>query len=76
LSLYYRGGDRFGKERYPVPQAIGAVFDPVTGFFNDLNESSRTIGTRFTLADPDAAIIEVQADIVVCEVLSGDDARD
>jgi hypothetical protein len=76
LSLYHRGGDQFGKERHPVRKAVGAVFEPVTGFFDDLNESARAIGTRFTLSDPDAAIIEAQAGVVVREVLGGHDASD
>ena len=57
-------------------QAVGAVFQPVTGFFDDLNEAARAIGTRFTLSDPDAATIEAQAGVVVGEVLGGHDVRD
>lgn len=69
LSLYHRGGNRFQKERHGVKQAVGAVFDPVVGFFDDLNEAARAIGTRFMLSDDDAAIIEAQAGVAVESVL-------
>jgi len=69
LSLYHRGGGRFEKERHGVQQAVGAVFDPVVGFFGDLNQAARAIGTRFMLSDADAAIIEAQAGGVVESVL-------
>jgi len=69
LSLYHRGGGRFEKERRGVQQAVGVVFDPVVGFFDDLNESARAIGTRFKLSDANAAVIEAQAAVVVESVL-------
>jgi len=69
LSLYHRGGGRFEKERHGVQQAVGVVFDPVVGFFGDLNQAARAIGTRFMLSDADAAIIEAQAAGVVDSVL-------
>jgi hypothetical protein len=69
LSLYHRGGGRVEKERHVVQQAVDVVLDPVVGFFDDLNQSARAIGTRFKLADADAAIIDAQAGVVVGDVL-------
>jgi len=71
LSLYHRGGGRRAKSRNPMRQAVGVVFDPVIGFLDDLNESTRAIGTRFKLSREDANAVAVQAKLVVRDVLAG-----
>jgi predicted acylesterase/phospholipase RssA len=73
LSLYHRGGGRSEKRRHGVQKAVGVVVDPVFGFFDDLNESARAIGTRFKLSQRNAAIIDAQAEVVVGEVLGSPD---
>jgi predicted acylesterase/phospholipase RssA len=73
LSLYHRGGGYPARRRRPMQQAVGVVFDPVIGFLDELNESTRAIGTRFYLSRDDANAIAVQAKLVVRDVLSSAD---
>jgi predicted acylesterase/phospholipase RssA len=68
LSLYHRGVRPEG-ERAIVERAVGAVVEPVVGFFDELNGRARAIGTRFKLSDEDADAIETLARYAVDDVL-------